>query len=109
MTEIQPETPAVDVSVTRVMEILRTYKNESWNELILATGIGKHTMIRRRAHGGWTAAEVAILAAHFDKPVSVFYAGPDALFRFGDGSTGMNGRYGSESMALTAGDLLLSA
>lgn len=107
MTELQPEMPAVDLAVTRVVEILRVYKDESWSELILATGIGKHTMIRRRAHGGWTAAEVATLAQHFDQPVSVFYAGPEALFR--DPGDGMNRRYDDVSQGLTGVSFRLTA
>lgn len=108
MSETHAEAPSVDRAVTRVMEILRTYKDESWNELILATGIEKHTLIRRRARGGWTAAEVATLAEHFDKPVSVFYAGPDALFQAAGEGTGsrMNRRYDDESMAL-AGEIFI--
>lgn len=84
MSEAQSEM-AVDARVTRVVEILLAYKQESWSELMIATGIGKSTMIRRKSRGGWSAAEVAVLAEHFDAPVELFYQGPDALFRGGPG------------------------
>lgn len=99
MTQPEAEPMSVDRSVTRVVEILREYKDESWNELFLATGIRKHTMTRRREQGGWTASEVARLAKHFNKPVSALYDGPDALFR--DMGDRMNAGYSGDNQAIT--------
>lgn len=75
--------PAVDVdrNISRVLKLLMTYREQSLNELLLAVGMNKSTMIRRRAQGGWSAEEVGRLAVHFDVPVSAFYEGADALFR----------------------------
>lgn len=79
MTTASVEPSVVDDNVTRVVEILQAYKRLSLNELIIASGIGKSTLIRRRHAGGWSAAEVARLAEIFEVPVSVFYDGPDNL------------------------------
>lgn len=75
--------PAVDVdrNISKVVKLLLDYHEQSVNELLLAVGMNKSTMIRRRAHGGWSAEEVSRLAQHFDKPIWVFYDGPLALFR----------------------------
>lgn len=69
----------VDDNVTAALEILRVYRRLSHKELIVASGIGKSKMIRRRADGGWTADEVQRLADALKVPVAAFYNGPDAL------------------------------
>lgn len=79
MTATHPEPGSIDSNVTGVLEILIAYRRVSFKELIVATGIGKSTMIRRRAQGGWSAAEVARLAEVLDVPISVFYEGPEKL------------------------------
>lgn len=75
--------PAVDVdrNISRVLKLLIAYREQPLNELLMAVGMNKSTMLRRRAHGGWSAEEVGRLAAHFDVPISAFYEGADALFR----------------------------
>lgn len=82
MTTNPVEESPVDLNVTRVLEILLAFRQVSLKELIIATGIGKSTMIRRRAAGGWSAAEVANLATALDVPVAVFYADPQTLLAF---------------------------
>lgn len=77
-----------DEQVTDVVRILLAYKRQKQDDVITSTGIPKRTLIRRMNAGGWSAAEVADLAQHFQVPVSVFYEGPDSLL------AGVSGRSG---------------
>lgn len=63
-----------------VVDLLLTYRRE--NRLVLAAllGVSPKTLSRRIGGAlGWSADEVALMAEHFDVPVSVFYEGPDAF------------------------------
>lgn len=69
-----------DDKIGRVVDLLLTYRRE--NRLVLAAllGVSPKTLSRRISGSlGWTAEEVALMAEHFDVPVSAFYAGPDAM------------------------------
>lgn len=109
MTTSHAEVSPVDHNVTRALELLRVYRELSHKELIVASGIGKSKMIRRRDKGGWTAAEIDQLARALDVEVSVFYNGADALLNIvrraeAPGPTpepGVNARYGSENLTFT--------
>lgn len=81
MTTAHAERSPIDHNVSQVVEILMAYRGLKLKELIVATGIGKSTMIRRRATGGWSADEVARLSAALDAPVSVFYDGAEVLLK----------------------------
>lgn len=81
-----PETD-VNLAVSRVVKVLLAHRRETQAQLSLATGLRKATLIRRMAGDrSWTAPEIAVLAKHFEVPVGVFYAGPDALLRSGAGT-----------------------
>lgn len=70
----------LDGGMTAVVRILMAYTKEKQAEVCLATGIPRRTFIRRMGDGGgWSAAEIAALAKHFDVPVTAFYDGPEAL------------------------------
>lgn len=82
---------STDQNVTDVVRILLAYRHEQQTHLVLGTGIPKRTLIRRmNGGGGWSAAEVALLARHFDVPVTTFYAGPDALMAGAGGRSTWN-------------------
>jgi hypothetical protein len=90
--------------IGRVVDLLLTYRRE--NRLVLAALLGvSPKTLGRRLNGvlGWTADEIAVMAQHFDVPVSVFYDGPEALLAGTSRSTTaeyLSERFGSPADAL---------
>lgn len=82
--DASPRADEVNLAVSRVVKVLLAHRGQTQAQLSAATGFRRSTLIRRM-HGerDWTAPEVAILAKHFEVPVSVFYDGPDALLSRG--------------------------
>jgi transcriptional regulator with XRE-family HTH domain len=82
MTSTLGTVSTLDDTVSRVVDMLRTWHRLTKAELAEATGIPLRTLSRRLNGGGhWEWQEVNTLAAHFDVPVSVFKDGPEALIK----------------------------
>ncbi len=70
----------VNERIGRALDVLMTYRREKRLVVAALLGVSPKTLGRRLSGQiDWTAGEVSLLAEHFDVPVSVFYAGPDAL------------------------------
>lgn len=69
----------IDGNITRVINTLRANRGMSVNELILRSGVAKSTFMRRKAHGGWTAVELAQISAALDVQPAVLHRDPSDL------------------------------
>lgn len=65
----------VDPTISKVVNSLRGWHGLRVMDLAVPLSTSKATVERRLSEGGWTAAEVAALAAYFERPVGEFYTG----------------------------------
>ncbi len=67
--------------IAAVVGHLLLRSDESTSDLAAVLGVSEKTVKRRLAGSQeWTATEIAQLAQHFNVPVAILFAGPDALF-----------------------------
>ena len=92
-----------DRNVTRVLNTIQANKGLLVGEIILMSGIKKSTLMRRKAIGGWTAAEIDTLARCLGVHPGVFYEDADGIFRDGVKAAegAMNPRSLGDSSAFT--------
>lgn len=80
-TTTATETTASD-NVSAVVRMMLAARNEKFDVLVPALGIGRTTTFEKvSGRRRWYAEEVQALAEYFELPVGAFYAGPMRLVR----------------------------
>lgn len=79
-------------NILGVVRMIKAARDLQADELAALLGISRASVYERlKGKSAFTAGEVAVLAEHFGVPVTVLYAGPDALLlgrtRTQDGGT----------------------
>lgn len=71
----------VDGNISGVLAQLMRWRHDTYMSVAKVLGCTSQTIGRKmRGERRWEAHEVALMAAHYDVPVDLFYKGPTELF-----------------------------
>lgn len=71
-------------SISRIVKTILASRGEKQKSLAPILDCDESTVTRKMKNGHWTIDDLDAMAAHFDRPITVFFSNPDDIYGGGD-------------------------